>query len=421
MPRFLYSLLLYCLLPFTPLKLLWRGIKQPEYREHWAERYGFYQEQIDKPVIWLHCVSLGETRAAVPLINELLSHYPQHQILLTHATPTGREAGLQAFGDKVMRCYLPYDVPCAVGRFLGHYKPVLGLLMETELWFNLIAGCKQRDIPILLVNARLSQKSARGYANVTRLVGEGLRNLTAIAAQTEQDAERLQNLGAQNISVIGNIKFDVQPPADAAEKGEALRTLLGKNRPVFLAASTREGEEEAILSAVAAARVPNLLTVIVPRHPQRFDEVGIMLTKRGAKFVRRSNLADQSVEGNTEFVLGDSMGEMFSYYAACDVAFIGGSLQPLGGQNLIEASAMSKPVLIGPHTFNFELATEMAIAAGAAWRVHNTDDLASAIKRLLTDPEKRSNMSLAALHFSASAGGACQRIVGLVAEHIKPA
>ena len=419
MARLIYSLLLYLILPFTPLKLLWRGIRQPAYRQHWAERYGFYSVKPSKPLIWLHCVSVGETRAATPLVIELQNIYPDHQILLTHATPTGREAGEQLFGEQVLRAYLPYDVPGAVSRFVHYFKPDIGLIMETELWFNLIAACKRQQVPLLLVNARLSQRSAAGYANVSRLVGQGLANLAAVAAQTEQDAERLQSLGAQNVSVTGNLKFEVTPPADAAHKGDQLRAVLGKNRPLFLAASTRDGEEALIIEAVTAANIPNLLTVIVPRHPQRFDEVANLLNKRGLHYVRRSGFAadlagQATLSTSVDYVLGDSMGEMFTYYAASDVVFIGGSLQPLGGQNLIEASAMSKPVLIGPHTFNFALATEMAIAAGAAWRVHGTDDLSSALKRLMTDPERREGMSLAALHFSTSAGGACHKIVALV-------
>jgi len=270
MNRTFYSILLTLLLPFTPIKLLWRGIRQPEYLQHVGERYGFYPALASqnaaskKPLIWLHCVSVGETRAAAPLVKELQHRYPQHQILLTHATPTGRVAGEQLFGDTVLRAYLPYDVPGAMRRFTTHFKPVLGALMETELWFNLIASCQAQQIPLLLVNARLSAKSATGYAKAGKLSREGLQSLTAIAAQTEQDAARLKQLGADNIEVTGNLKFDVLPPADAAELGHQLRTLLGRNRPVFLAASTREGEEATILQAVKAAQVPNLLTVIVP-------------------------------------------------------------------------------------------------------------------------------------------------------------
>lgn len=419
MPRALYSIVLYLILPFTPLKLLWRGIRQPEYMRHIPERYGFYPDTTqERALIWLHCVSVGETRAAAPLVHDLQKHYPNHRILLTHATPTGRAAGEQLFGDTVERCYLPYDVPCAVGRFLDHYKPALGMLMETELWFNLIAGCKRREIPLLLVNARLSEKSAHGYAQVARLTEEGLQGLSAIAAQTEQDAQRLQRLGASNVLVTGNLKFDVEPPRNAAQLGGILREALGNNRPVFLAASTRDGEENMILDAVDSAQIPNLVTVIVPRHPQRFDEVGNMLTKRGVSFLRRSKLRGE-IPNQVSVVLGDSMGEMFTYYAACDAAFIGGSLQPLGGQNLIEASAMSKPVLIGPHTFNFAAATEQAIAARAAWRVDDVSGLASALQRLFGDPELRQSMSWAALEFSRSAGGIAQKITALVREYLK--
>jgi len=367
MSRFFYSLLLYALLPFTPLKLLWRGMRQPEYRQHLAERYGFYKINPQQPVIWLHCVSLGETRAAAPLVQALMAQHPQHRILLTHATPTGREAGEQLFGDRVDRVYLPYDTPDAVARFLNHFRPTIGLLMETELWFNLIAGCRARDIPLLLVNARLSERSARGYGKVANLTGQGLRGLTAIAAQTEQDAERFRQLGAAQMTVCGNLKFDVQPPASANSAGAALRDLFGA-RPVFLAASTRDGEEALVLDAVQQLQIPGLLTVIVPRHPQRFDDVATLLQKLGLRFARKSSLTEP-LPADTEVLLGDSMGEMFTYYAACDLAFIGGSLLPLGGQNLIEACAMGKPVLIGPHTFNFEQATEQAIAHGAALRV----------------------------------------------------
>ncbi|MFL9609439.1 lipid IV(A) 3-deoxy-D-manno-octulosonic acid transferase [Methylobacillus sp. Pita2] len=422
MPRLIYTFLIYLLLPFAPLRLLWRGMRQPEYRRHWGERFGFFKTPVTKPVIWMHCVSVGETRGAAPLIKLLQQRYPQYQILITHATPTGREAGEQLFGDSVLRCYLPYDTPGAVARFLGHFQPRLGMLMETELWFNLIAGCKTRDIPILLVNARLSAKSAQGYARLGRLARNGLRQLTAIAAQTMQDEERLQalaggGLGKLPVEVTGNLKFDVTPPAAAAELGAALRGYFGNARPVFLAASTRDGEEAMILDAVAAATIPQLLTVIVPRHPQRFDEVANLLTKRGVHFLRRSRL-DSAVPARVQVVLGDSMGEMFAYYAACDAAFIGGSLQPLGGQNLIEASAMSKPVLVGPHTFNFAAATEMAIAAKAAWRVQDVADLARALQRLFGDPELRQSMSWKALEFSASAGGATQRIADLVSRYL---
>jgi len=426
MTRNVYTCLLYLLLPFTPLKLLWRSRRQPEYLLHWRERYGFYSIKNQRPVIWLHCVSVGETRAAVPLVQALCHHYPGHQILLTHTTPTGRATSEQLFGDSVLRAYLPYDLPFAVNRFLNHFKPAIGVLVETELWFNLIAACKQQQTPLLLVNARLSHKSARGYAKLGSVAQIGLQSLAAIAAQTDADAVRFANLGAGSsgnlISVIGNLKFDVMPPEDSLNLGQALRNQLGQHRPVLLAASTREGEEAIILTAIHAAKIPHLLTVIVPRHPQRFDEVATLLKKNGLQFVRRSTLTSASVEPvspNVNFILGDSMGEMFSYYAACDVAFIGGSLLPLGGQNLIEASAMGKPVLIGPYTFNFEQATELAISAGAAQRVQDGEDLVQALQTLFADHGLQRQMAAAALRFSEHSRGASLRTMILIAAYIK--
>lgn len=449
MTRNVYTFLLYLLLPFTPLKLLWRARKQPEYLQHWQERYGFYNQPLQKPVIWLHCVSVGETRAAEPLIKALLQQYPKHQILLTHTTPTGRATSEQLFGNKVAKVYLPYDLPFAVNRFLQHFKPTVGVLMETELWFNLIDSCKQHKVPLLLVNARLSEKSAQGYGKLGAVVRQGLHGLSAVAAQTAQDAERLQSLGANDVSIIGNLKFDVAPHDEAVAKGQLLRNTLGKQRPVFLAASTRDGEESMILDAVAKANIPNLLTIIVPRHPQRFDEVAELLKKNALSFVRRSSLMKECIEKrereakeeatqtvqivrqgaddagdkvianqDVSYVLGDSMGEMFTYYASCDVAFIGGSLLPLGGQNLIEACSMGKPVLVGPYTFNFEQATEMAIAAGAAERVQNTIDLAHKMRILFTDSAKRQAMSAAALRFSDESRGATQRTLNLLEQYL---
>ena len=429
MTRSIYTLLLYILLPFTPIKLLLRGIKQPEYRQHWCERFGFYgatTSNATKPVIWLHCVSVGETRAAEPLVKALLSRYPHHQILLSHTTPTGRATSEALFGSSIQRVYLPYDVPFAVKRFLNHFAPVIGVLLETELWFNLIAECKNRDLPLLLVNARMSEKSATGYQKITKLANEGLNYLTAIAAQTEQDAMRLRQLGAHNVCILGNLKFDVIPPDNAAKRGQELRELIGINRPVFLAASTRansdEGEEDLILQAISMANIPNLLAIVVPRHPQRFNEVAALLAKHSLDFERKSTL-NKAILPTTKILLGDTMGEMFTYYAACDVAFIGGSLLPFGGQNLIEACTMGKPVLIGRHTYNFEQATELAIGTGAALRVEDTNHLSVTLNDLLdgtkVSSDKRESMRKSALEFTQKETGATQRIVELLAIHLK--
>lgn len=410
--RFGYTLLLLLLLPYALFHLLWRGRRQPAYLRHVGERFGFYGIRPTRPVIWLHAVSVGETRAAAPLIARLRERYPGHQILLTHMTPTGRETGEQLFGDGVRRCYLPYDYAFAARRFLRHFKPELGLLMETELWFNLIQACKDAGVPLLLVNARLSEKSARRYRRFSNLSRAALRELSGIAAQTQADAVRLEALGAASPVVMGNLKFDFAPPEAALQLGRTLRQRFGPDRPLFLAASTRDGEEALILDAVQAAEVPGLLTVIVPRHPQRFDDVAKLLESRAIPYQRRS--PEQTVEPRTEVVLGDSMGEMFAYYAACDVAFIGGSLLPYGGQNLIEACAVGRPVLIGPHTYNFAEAAELALAAGAALRVGDVAELAGRLGELFRDGAKREAMARAGMEFSRSHQGATERVMELV-------
>jgi len=414
MPRFIYTFLLYLILPFVPFKLYWRGLKQPEYWQHWGERFGSYQQKPSGPVIWLHCVSLGETHAAAPLVKALKQTYPDHQILLTHTTPTGREASVKLFGATVQRVYLPYDVPFAMRRFLNHFKPNIGLLMETELWFNLIAESKKREIPLLLMNARLSEKSATGYAKLGQLVRKGLASLSGVAAQTEADASRLTALGAQSVSVSGNLKFDVTPPTDSRDKGLALRKQLGGSRPVFLAASTREGEEALILEAVKGLDV---LTMIVPRHPQRFDEVATLIDQHKLNYVRRSTLT-ASIAKDTKVILGDSMGELCSYYAACDFTFVGGSLLNFGGQNLIEAAIMGKPLLIGEHTFNFAEASVNAIERGAAIRISDVAQLRQQIEILSKDADQREQMHQAALAFSQSATGATNRMMALVKSHL---
>ncbi|MGB7816645.1 MAG: lipid IV(A) 3-deoxy-D-manno-octulosonic acid transferase [Methylotenera sp.] len=414
MNRLLYSLLLYLALPFVPVKLLWRGIKQPAYKKHWGERFGFYSTPVNKPVIWLHCVSVGETRAAEPLIKALQQQYPNHQILITHTTPTGRETSEALFGDNVQRVYLPYDLPFAVNHFLNHFKPAIGLLMETELWFNLIAACKQREIPLLLLNARLSEKSVKGYAKLGKLASDGLQSLSAVAAQTAEDFARLQTLGANNINVAGNLKFDVKPPADSVDKGLQLRQSFGSERTVFLAASTREGEEKRILDAVKDL---DILTVIVPRHPQRFNEVESIIQNAGFAYQRRSNLVGP-IDKNIKVVLGDSMGELFAYYAACDFTFIGGSLLKYGGQNLIEAASMGKPILIGKYTYNFADATKNAVRTGAAIQVKDDNELRERIQYLLHNQQKREKMQQAALRFSEASTGATTRMMKLITQYL---
>lgn len=408
----MYTLILYLLLPYALLHLLWRGRKQRGYLQHVGERFGRFAEQMRQPVIWVHAVSVGETRAAEPLIAALRARHPDHRILLTHATPTGRETGAGLYGNEVSRCYLPYDFGWAVRRFLQHFKPQVGVVMETEIWPNLIEGCVRHGIPCYLVNARMSEKSARGYRRFGVLTRRALGALSGIGAQTARDAERLATLGAEGVVLTGNIKFDRAAPPDMQALGTELRALFGRERRLFLAASTREGEEALVLEALAQIGVAGLLTIIVPRHPQRFDDVAALLGQHGIRYARRSS--NQPVAADVRVVLGDSMGEMFAYYAACDLAFVGGSLLPLGGQNLLEACAVGRPVLVGPHTFNFEDATEGAIQAGAALRIADTQQLAETATALLNDPARREAMADAGRQFAHAHRGATERTMEML-------
>jgi 3-deoxy-D-manno-octulosonic-acid transferase len=410
--RAAYTLLWWLALPFLPLRLWWRGRSEPGYRSHVGERFGRYSgaaRAAGTDVLWIHAVSVGETRAIAPLIERLERHCPRRTILLTHMTATGRETGRALFGNRVVQAWLPYDVPFAVDRFLAHFHPRAGLLVETELWPNLAAAAARRGVPLLLINARLSARSAHGYARIAALSRPLLRSLAGVAAQSEDDAVRLRALGAGDIVVTGNLKFDLDVPQAMRERGRALRHTIGPDRPVVVLASTRDGEEGLLLDALARRMLPpRTLVVIVPRHPQRFGDVAAMLALRGLPFVRRSDAG--SVSDDVAIVLGDSMGEMHAYYAAADVAFVGGSLLPLGGQNLIEPIAAGVPTLVGPHTFNFAEAAKAAVAAGAAARVNDADALWTEVVRLLADATARETMRANAQTFVAAHRGAADRL-----------
>lgn len=393
--RAIYSLVLWLLLPYVIFRLLWRARKQPEYLRHIGERFGFYTGTVEHPVIWIHAVSVGETRATVTLIGELERRFPRHQLLFTHTTPTGRAIGEQLFGDRVTRVYLPYDYQFAVKRFIRRFKPSLGILMETEIWFNLIHFCHVSDTPLVMLNARMSAKSARGYSKVSRLCRGALGKIGAIGAQSDRDAERLIGLGASNVAVVGNLKFDIDPPRPQIELGHLLRGKFGSSRKILVAASTREGEEALLLDGLEKLDIPGLLLVIVPRHPQRFSEVAKLIESRNISYLRRSELVFNDNDGshnhpisqNVRIVLGDTMGEMFAYYVAADLAYIGGSLLPYGGQNLIESCAVGTPVVIGPHTYNFSEATNRSVEAGAVVQVKDIEEFVGAVIKLFGQPE----------------------------------
>ena len=417
MARYFYSLLLYLITPLIWLRLLWRSRKQPEYLQHLGERYGFYRQPVPKQLIWVHAVSVDETRAAQPLIEGLQARWPDHRILLTGMTPTGRDAGQQVYGDKVIQAYLPYDYPGAVDRFFRYFSPAFGVIMETEIWPNLLAAGKRRKVPIFLANARLSARSARGYGRFSALVGPAFSALAGVAAQTAGDAERIAELGATTVEVCGNLKFDVTPRADKLALGHEWRAAIGQ-RPVWLAASTREGEEPLVLKAWREVAIPDALLVLVPRHPQRFNEVAALLEQQELRSVRRSVAMPAA---DTQVWLGDSMGEMAAYFTLADLAFIGGSLLPLGGQNLIEAAACDCPVVVGPHTFNFKQATEDAIAAGAALRVDNPEMLGATVNRIFGQKMKLAEMRTAAGSFARAHQGAAKRMLALIVRWTDPA
>jgi 3-deoxy-D-manno-octulosonic-acid transferase len=408
----LYRLALLLAAPLIPLRLLWRGRRERGYWRHWGERLALGPAPVTG-ALWIHAVSVGEMRAAQPLIAALREAHPDVPVLLTCMTPTGRATAESLYGGFVRIVYLPYDYAWLARRFLRRVQPRVGILMETELWPNLIHAAARADVPLVLANARLSARSAQGYARLRRLTRACLERVAVVAAQTEADAVRLRSLGAMTVHVTGNLKFDIAPPPDQLERGAAWRSKWGP-RPVLLAASTREGEEASLLRAFADAAQAEVLLVLVPRHPQRFDAVAALIEAAGLPFQRRSALDGTNLNAETRVLLGDSLGELFAYYAACDVAFVGGSLAPLGGQNLIEAASVGRPVLVGPHTFNFEEATRLAIEAGAALRVNDAPALLENALKLLNDAPARARMGEAGLDFAARHRGAAARVAALV-------
>ena len=410
--RSAYSALLRLATPLYFLRLWWRGRpgqREPAYRHGWGERLGFGSAAAAPGRLWLHAVSLGETRAAAPLIEALRAQRPGLRLLLTHGTATGREAGAALLRRGDAQAWLPYDTPGAVRRFLRHHQSAAGVLMETEVWPNLLFEAQLLGVPMVLANARLSERSRSKGQRLSALMHPAVASLTQVLAQTEEDAARLRMSGAANVQVLGNLKFDITPQPDLLARGKAWRNMLA--RPVVLGAVTRDSEEALLLNAWCALPAPRPLLCLVPRHPQRFDEVAALVKQAGLTLARRSGWAagppPEAVAADVW--LGDSMGEMPAWYAAADVALLGGSFAPLGGQNLIEAAACGCPLVMGPHTFNFAQAAEQALAAGAALRA---PDMAAALLRAvaLCQGAEREQMSVQALAFAARHRGAAQRM-----------
>ncbi len=423
MMRALYSALAWALQPLLRLKLARRARAEPGYAVGVQERFGHYAGDpwpADGRTLWVHAVSLGETRAAAVLLAALRARWPQYRLLLTHGTATGRAegAGLLRAGDA--QVWQPWDTPAAVRRFLAHFKPRLGILLETEVWPNLAAGCAAAGVPLVLANARLSEPSLRRALRLAALAVPAYRSLSAVWAQTADDAQRLRRLGAPVQGVFGNLKFDAAPDARQLQQGRAWRAALA--RPVVMLASSREGEEAALLRVLQslgeAARAVQWL--IVPRHPQRFDEVAALIAAQGYSLARRSGWGEQPAlpQGQADVWLGDTLGEMALYYGMSDVALLGGSFAPLGGQNLIEAAACGCPLLLGPHTFNFEEAAELALQAGAAQRAADLAQAVPAALALLRDAPRRQAMAQAAQQFAQAHRGAAERTCAALAAYL---
>lgn len=412
---YIYNVLIYLAAPIAILVQLWRGLRDPSYRERVGERFGF-GAPVSGPTIWIHAVSVGEVQAAQPLVAQLRKRHPRYRLVLTTVTPTGAARARLLFGDRVELRYVPCDLPGSVKRFFDRVQPRLAMILETELWPNLYAECGRRSVPLVLASARVSPRSVSKYRRLVPLFRKTLSHGILIAAQSETDAERFRSIGAtpDRTHVTGNIKFDFQPPAGIEAQGLRWREQNAPGRPIWVAGSTHEGEETIVLDAHRRVleRFPNALLVLVPRHPQRFDSVRELLAKRNDRSANRSS--GTAISSRTSVMLGDTMGELMMFYAAADVAFVAGSLVPIGGHNLLEPASVGRPVLTGPHNFNSEEIAQLLMDAGAAFIVSNTEQLAHAISGLLDTAELRTVMGAAGKAVLDANRGALDRLLTLV-------
>ncbi len=414
--RLAYVLLSYLMVPFVTVFLLWRGLSNPAYLERFGERFGYTKLSVDRPGIWVHAVSVGEVQAAAPLIRDLHRRNPETPIVITTVTPTGAQRAVDLLGDCVRHCYAPYDHPGAVGRFFDAANPALAIIIETELWPTLYRECGKRNVPLVLASARISPRSVRKYRWFTGLFREALSHGIIIAAQSEKDADRFLSLGANpaRTHVIGNIKFDFELPDSVVSDGKAFREANAGRRSVWVAASTHHDEEEKMLDAHEQLHrsVPDALLILAPRHPERFETVASLLKKREWNFVTRSSGA--LCKPDTQVFLLDSLGELPVFYAASDVAFVAGSLVPVGGHNMLEPASLGLPVLTGPYTFNAEDIAELLAEVGATREVKNADQLAVELSDLIKNPEARRHAGERGRKTVQENRGAVARLLALV-------
>lgn len=393
----LYNTLVYIAAPIALLQNFWRARRDASYRERLAERFGYTRAEFDQQPIWIHAVSVGEVQAGAVLIRALLKRYPGQPLLITTGTPTGAQRVQALFGTQVQHVFLPYDTPGAVHRFLERLRPCIGIVMETEIWPNLFVQCRARRIPILLASARLSEKSVRRYRRLRSLTRRALAGVS-IEAQSNLDAERFREIGArpEQLGIAGNLKFEIEVSPEVRPAGEHLRATQFANRPVWIAASTHEGEEVAALDSheQICSALPDALLILVPRHPQRFEAVRSLLISRKLPFAARSSAG--RVTGETRVLLVDTLGELLMFYAAADVAFVAGSLVPIGGHSLLEPAAMHCPIVIGPHNFNAPEIARLFLESDAAVQVRSASELSQTITALLEDEARRTLMTRSA-------------------------
>lgn len=415
--RALYTATMYLVTPVILYRLAARGLRLRGYFARWRERFGYFPKPALRDTIWVHAVSVGEVNAAAPLIDALRRRYPERSVAVTTVTPTGSNRVRQLWGDKVFHVYLPYDLPAAVRRFLDRLQPSIAVIMETEIWPNLYLISERRGIPIILANARLSEKSLRGYGPAQPLAAEAVQRIGFVAAQSQPDFERFLALGVQReqMEVVGNLKFDMRVPDGLDEKAATMRAAWGSDRPVWIAASTHEGEELPIIEAHSRVmhRFPDALLLVAPRHPERFKPMAQLC--RGHGFLTTTRGEHRLPDPKSQCFVIDSLGELVEFLACADAAFVAGSFEPIGGHNALEPAALGIPVLVGPHTFNFAEATDLLLDHGAALRVADPSELAASLILLFRDADRRAAMGRAAIETVDSARGAVAQTVERIA------
>jgi len=418
--RLIYTLLFYLLTPFILFRLFWRGFKAPEYRKRWQERLAFYPKKLSYNVIWIHAVSVGEAEAVFPLVKRLQQQFPENSFLITTTTPTGSARVQAVLNDTVSHVYLPYDLPCVISRFIRIFKPKIAIVMEKEIWPNLYAGCAKNNVPVMIINARLSANSAKGYKKIPGLVKPALNAVSWIATQTNEDKQRFIEIGAQNeaISVCGNLKFDLARDESIIQQAKLLKQQLFKNRFVWIIASTHDKEEAIFFDIYPQLKkqIPELLLLVVPRHPERFELVNKLAIKSQFKTCMRSSQVACTEE--TDVYIADTMGELKLLYGVADICFVGGSMVPIGGHNILEPAMMEVPILFGPYMVNFKEITKNVLALEAAIQCFDKQGLLDTVLHLYQHEDDRNKLAIKAKQFIDSNQGATEETLKIIVDQL---